>query len=178
MTRAKDLPSQDELRRLFDYRPETGELIWRKRDDRDSQWNGRRAGRRAGYKHKGYYRLKIGSEPYAAHRVVWKLAYGSIPNDMQIDHIDGNGMNNRLDNLRLVTNLQNQLNRKADSGRRYKGVYQHRGRFKAEITYEGTRIYCGLFPTERIAAFAYDETARDLHGEHASLNFPEIQEAS
>lgn len=178
LTKAKELPSQEELRSIFDYNPSTGALIWKRRKDRDSQWNGRMAGKVAGSRHRnGYLRVSIDDKQYSAHRVIYKLAYGSIPNDMQVDHIDGNGVNNRLENLRLVNNAQNQANRKADKGREFKGVYKHRDKYKAEITHMGTRIYLGVFNTARVAAFAYDEAAREYHGEHAFLNFPEIQEA-
>jgi len=175
---ANELPNQEELRAMLDYDPESGSLIWKSRADRDAQWNGRMAGKKAGSKHRGgYIRLHINDKQYSAHRVIYKLAYGSIPNDMQIDHIDGDKINNRLENLRLVNNSQNQSNRRPDTGKEFKGVYKHREKYKAEIIHMGTRVYLGVFDSARVAAFAYDEAAREYHGEHAFLNFPEIQEA-
>ncbi|HFD7741072.1 TPA: HNH endonuclease [Serratia marcescens] len=59
----------------------------------------------------GYYRTKLNGKEIAAHRVVWQLHNGEIPEGMQIDHIDGTRVNNDISNLRLASvseNLQNQ----------------------------------------------------------------------
>lgn len=175
VVKARDLPSQDELRKLFDYCPDKGRLIWRHRDDKDSQWNGRYAGQCAGSLSglKGgtrYCRVHFHDRQFQAHRVIWKLAYGDIPGDLMIDHIDGNCTNNRLDNLRLCTNQENQMNRKQDKGKLHKGVYKARDRFKAEITTPAGRIYLGVFDTERQAAIAYDQAAIIHHGNFANYN--------
>jgi hypothetical protein len=174
MTIAKSLPSQEELRLTFDYLPRSGLLVWLPRADKSSQWNGRFAGRISGTSHNGYTRVKMGGEFYQAHRLIWCLAYGKIPKGMVIDHINGLGDDNRLQNLRPCTNQQNQLNRRCDKGRDYKGVYRHKGKWKAEITTNGVRSYLGLHGTPEIAAIAYDAAARAAHGEHASLNFPNV----
>jgi len=63
----------------------------------------------------GYRRLKFKGVRYPEHRVIWSLAYGGIPEDMFIDHIDGDKSNNELSNLRLATNQQNQFNRPASN---------------------------------------------------------------
>lgn len=173
--KAKELPSQEELRALFDFNTETGRLIWKRNPSQTSQWNGRVAGKNAGSKNHGYWQVKIGREQCRAHRIIWKIAYGSIPNDMQIDHINGDGLDNRLENLRLVTNSQNQLNRNADKGRKFKGVYKTPQGFKVEITHEGKRIYAGIFKCDQKAALEYDKKAKELHGEYAKLNFPNVE---
>lgn len=172
---AKELPSQEELRAMFDFNTDTGRLIWRPNPQKTSQWNGRVAGKEAGSISRGYWQVKINSEQCRAHRVIWKLAYGSIPADKHIDHINGNGLDNRLENLRLATNSENQLNRLADKGRKYKGVYRKGRNFKAEITVNGERIYVGIFKNAEHAAMAYDKAARELHGEYAKLNFPNVE---
>jgi hypothetical protein len=172
---AKELPSQDELRRMFDYDVETGNLIWKYRAELDSQWNGRMVGRVAGgFDRYGYRRLEINDIKYQAHRVIWKLAYGEIPNYLQVDHINGSKGDNRLENLRLVTNQQNQHNRQCDNGRQFKGVYKHRRKWKAEITTAEGRKYLGLHETAEKAALEYDKAARRHFGAYAVLNFPNV----
>lgn len=174
MTAAKDLPSQAELRQIFDYNTEAGELIWRHRPEKGGQWNGRFAGKTAGTTYKGYVRIKLDGETYQAHRLIWMLVYGEIPSDKMVDHENCIGDDNRLCNLRLVSNQQNQLNRSCDKGRGYKGVYRKGSGWKAEITTPEGRKYLGLFETPEQAAIAYDSAARKWHGEHARLNFPNV----
>lgn len=57
-------------------------------------------------------RVKIGGTRYLAHRIIWVLINGSISDDLDIDHIDGNPWNNKITNLRLVDKYINQRNRK------------------------------------------------------------------
>jgi len=178
MTMARELPVQSVLREVFDYNPETGHLIWRYRPGELSQWNGRLAGRPITGTHNGYVRVKFAGFRVGAHRIIWKLAYGEMPINMQIDHINGIPDDNRLENLRLVTNQQNQLNRNCDRGRGYKGVYRKGSRWKSEITTTEGRKYLGLFKTPEQAAIAYDSAARRWHGEHARLNFPNVFDAA
>lgn len=79
------------------------------------QRNARFAGRPAGTIHKTsdgkrYIAVSVGRERYLAHRVVWTILHGPIPDGMQIDHINGDGLDNRAANLRLVTESGNQRN--------------------------------------------------------------------
>lgn len=178
MSKPNPLPSQDELRRIFDYNLETGELIWRVREDRSEYWNRRYGGTVASSRNKGYVRVKLNGARASAHRVIWKLAYGETPDHLQVDHINGITDDNRLENLRLVNASQNQLNRNCDSGRGYKGVYRSKKRWKAEITTRAGRKYLGLFKTPEQAAIAYDAAARRWHGEHARLNFPNVHDSA
>lgn len=99
----------------------------------------------------------------------------SAPTDYEVDHKDGNGLNNTRDNLRLCTHAQNMCNRKPQSGgaSKYKGVhfYPRRNKWGAEIKLNKKRIWLGRFNNELDAAHAYDAKARELHGEFARLNF-------
>lgn len=70
-------------------------------------------GRVGSHKKGEYVRVKIGGIRYPVHRIVWELFYGPIPDGMFIDHINGVKDDNRIENLRLATNQQNQFNRKA-----------------------------------------------------------------
>jgi HNH endonuclease len=99
------------------------------------------------------------------------------PEGVEIDHQDGDGLNNQRGNLRQATHSQNHQNRRKIRGcsSKYKGVSWHKlcKRWQAYIKLSGVRRHLGLFKSEKVAALAYDFAARDLFGEFAKLNFPE-----
>lgn len=70
------------------------------------------AGDVAGYNHRQHYILRYQGAMYQLHRIIWILHYGSIENNLRIDHIDGNGLNNLVNNLRLVSPKLNNRNRR------------------------------------------------------------------
>jgi hypothetical protein len=100
---------------------------------------------------------------------------------LEIDHWDGDGLNNQRGNLRPATHSQNMGNqRKSRGSSAYKGVYFHKATasWHAMIQKDRQRISCGYFKQEDAAARAYDSKARDLWGAFASLNFPQANERS
>lgn len=98
------------------------------------------------------------------------------PPGLEVDHIDGNGLNNRRCNLRVCSRRDNLRNMRPRVGTsRFKGVSWNRGdqRWQAEISIDRRRKYLGRFHDEIEAALAYDEAARAAFGEFARLNFPD-----
>ena len=121
---------------------------------------------------KTYYAVrKQNGKSIKMHR--WLL---KAPPELVVDHIDHNGLNNRMQNLRLATFTQNCQNQKrtAKKTSRYKGVHWHKRqqKYAAAITANKKRKHLGYFETEIEAAKAYDRAAKKLHKAFASLNFP------
>jgi len=97
-------------------------------------------------------------------------------NDLEVDHIDHNGLNNQRENLRICTRSQNAMNRKPIGESKYLGVSYHKDRngnksIRATIRINGDEIHLGTYETEELAARSYDRVANEYHGEFANLNF-------
>lgn len=92
----------------------------------------------------------------------------------EVDHIDGNRLNNQRSNLRLVTRTQNHGNcrHRDNCSSKFKGVtlVKRTGKWQAQITCNYKDYYLGSFMTETDAALAYNKKALELFGEHAKLN--------
>jgi hypothetical protein len=100
------------------------------------------------------------------HHVILPVAAGQM-----VDHINGDGWDNRKSNLRIVTNQQNCMNQRPRLGRKYKGVAKlPSGRYRTRITVEGAHLHVGVFDTEIEAAKAYNEMAVLQYGQYARLN--------
>lgn len=113
------------------------------------------------------------------HRLIAARAFNTIPEGMFVDHIDGDTLNNRRGNLRIVTKAQNAANAKARGGKsKYRGVCQSaKGRWVAQISRQGVRLCLGTYDTEEDAAAAYDAAAKKVHGDYARLNLETIADS-
>ena len=165
---AKPLPSQDVLRQLLSYTPETGALHWRA-NDVAPKTNARKPGGLAFRckTDKGYFRGGLLGRNVMAHRVVWKWHYGTEP--AEIDHIDGNPSNNVIGNLRAASrqdNVRNTRIRKTNKSG-VQGVHLHRGYWVASIRNGGKQIELGQFKTVAEAATCRKQAEQEF-GYHAN----------
>jgi len=122
---------------------------------------------------RGYWQLWHKGKLYRAHRVVWFLVTGEDPGDKVVDHVNGDGLDNRFENLRLCSNAENCRNSKKRSNNRqkYKGVSkQTNGGYTARIMVDGKQMVLGTFRTQEAAGEAYNQAAIKHHGEYAKLN--------
>lgn len=155
--------TQARLKELLRYDPETGVFTWLVRR------NGVKSDGLAGaIYNNGYVVIKIDGKRYGAHRLAWQYMTGALPED-QIDHRDLDKANNRWDNLRPATDLQNIANRSSWSKSGFKGVYKPIGRndYRTEIRINGKRKLLGYFKTPEEAHAVYVKAANDVHGEFA-----------
>jgi hypothetical protein len=131
--------------------------------------------------YKGYVIAEINGTTITMHQYLYRKYKGDVPDGFVIDHIGKNEtdpvkkkLNNKLENLRVVSQSQNNQNRckskKASS--LFIGVYRHKlaNKWCAMISYNKKNIYLGIYADEEDAAIAYNKKAVELYGESAKLN--------
>ena len=151
--------TQELVKELLHYDPDTGIFTHKKRDNKwftrtrlQMTWNSNFAGKVAGHSrltHGINYRvITIFDKHHAAHRVAWLYMFGEWPK-MQVDHINGDGNDNSIRNLRDVSNEENHRNMKLQSRNKSgcTGVYMHNllNKWTAQIRNEGKTIHLGVF---------------------------------
>lgn len=161
------------IRELFDY--DAGKLVWKKRPDTHfgacNTWNSRFAGAVAGrHRPDGYCVTHVGHRIYKNHRIIFMLHHGYLPK--QIDHINGDRADNRIENLRAADNTTNQYNKKArsDSVSKIKNVRWHErtGKWEVRLTANGVRHSGGYYNTIEEAAHAAELHRIKHHKEFAN----------
>jgi hypothetical protein len=175
--------TSDIARTILDYCPDSGVMHWRLRSvdfsidgknsaaSQQAAWNGRFAGKVAGYIDKqGYWSLHIFHRRYRAPRVAWLIMTGEWPAG-DIDHINLNRSDDRWSNLRVATESENMANRLAPRNNTsgFKGVSFDRKtkKWRAKITKNYSHHYLGAFDTPEAACAAYSKAAHELFGEFA-----------
>lgn len=155
----------ERLKYVMRYNPETGLFSYRERS------RGRRVNGPVGQlTRQGYRRVMIDGRRYMAHRLAWLWMTGKFPS-AEVDHVNGNGDDNRWVNLREATRSQNRHNTRKAPGKStpYKGVTLKKGKwFEANIGAGGRNHYLGIFQTAEDAHEAYKAAALRLHGEFAN----------
>jgi hypothetical protein len=160
--------TQERLKELLTYSPETGLFYWLDTAGR------KKAGRIAGtIDFYGYRVIGIDGYTYGAHRLAVLYVTGK-QTAKRVDHINGKPGDDRWENLRECSHAENQKNmrRHRDNSSGFKGVYtSNKGRtWFSQIMSDGKLKYLGSFATKEEAAAAYDAAATDLHGQFARLN--------
>jgi hypothetical protein len=122
---------------------------------------------------RGYRRVKFKQKAYFVHRIIYEIYHGNIPDGYEVDHIDRNPSNNRIENLRLATPSQNACNRGlfSNSSTGLKGVSLHKqtGKYSSGIRSGGKRTHLGLYTTKEEAFEAYKEAAKNYHQDFANM---------
>lgn len=165
----------DRLREWISYNPDTGEFRWLERPD-DIGWTRKNAGKIAGWVSSHgkrgrvvpYIRISVAKGLYYGHRLAWLWTHGDLPAKGEIDHINGNTLDNRIANLRLATHSQNghntDLRRNNKSG--VKGVSWNadRSRWVASITINGKAKNLGRYDEFDDAVAARKKAEAEYHG--------------
>jgi HNH endonuclease len=186
--RTMTLPTQEELRKLLRYNSRTGRLFWKKRPEsmfkstNDCRaWNARFAGKEA-FTHVNHMHRRglIFRQSIYAHQVIWRMMTGEAP--AEIDHINGNPLDNRWRNLRVAVNGANQKNskRRSDNKSGHAGVVRRGDQWIAQFGVNGTTKHIGIYKTKEAAIKARKLVEREYgfhrnHGRDVSRETKEEQ---
>lgn len=173
--------NRDYLLECFHYEHDTGQLIWKTRPLEHfksyrsfAMANGKYANKVAGVKQESrnitYIRIKMNGKSYLAHRIIWVMFYGEWPD--YIDHINGDGEDNRLENLRNVSISLNNKNcrRRLINSSGVTGVYwyAHLSKWSARIGSDNEQIHLGVFNSwfDAVCARKSAEYKYSFHANH------------
>lgn len=159
------------MHECFEY--QNGTLIWKERPIhhfadgwRQKIFNSRQAGKVAGTPVDGYRNVNFRFGAISCHRIIFLMHHGYIPEE--IDHINGDKSDNRIENLRACSRSQNMANTRPRGNKTgFRGVFENRKRFAAKIQINGKKKYLGNFETPEEAHEVYCLAAIMIHGEYA-----------
>lgn len=159
----KDTLSRERLVKVLVYDQNTGHFTWR--ISRKKCTPGKFAGAMGG---SGYLAIRIDYERYSAHRLAWLYVHGCWP-PHEIDHIDGNKLNNAIANLRAARRWDNAANIGAPKNNTsgIKGIRKKGRRWSADFMHVGRKIHVGSFGTQEDAAEALVSIMVKLKGDFA-----------
>ena len=148
---------------LFEYKD--GELYWKV-----ARSNRVKVGQKTGWVSKiGYVYVNVNKIPTCAHRIIFAMHYGHFPE--QVDHINGNKSDNRIENLRAATRSENYWNAKtrADNTSGIKGIHweSQRNKWRASCNKHGKRYDAGFFDDIEEAKTALHILRSSIHGNFA-----------
>lgn len=165
----KPLPPLDSLTDILHYVPETGDFIWLKptsfRVKAGAVAGTVAVNNRGRSKPHSHLLIRVNGVKYLAHRLAWLFGHQKDPGNLLVDHINGDSLDNRLSNLRLVTTTENMWNvheALSTSASGSRGAYFHKqtGKWTAKIDVKGKTYHLGLFQTQSEAAAAYQQAAQ------------------
>ncbi len=154
----KPLPSQEQLKELFDYSLETGELRWKVRPANRVQIGDVVKGIGSA----GYCRVWVNGTLFPAHRVIWCWMTGEDIGPKQIDHKNHIRTDNRWSNLRKATRVQNGRNIESDGYCR-----RENGTFRVRLRTQGTVLFDRTVKTEEEAKALVAEKRKEFYGDYA-----------
>lgn len=161
----KQVITHARLHDLLDYIPSLGRFVWKARpvgtfktEGHSKRWHGRFTDKQAGSQSgSGYRKIQIDNRHYLEHRLVWMYFHKTFP-EMEIDHINGDKTDNRIENLRHVSSVKNNQNKKLPfhntSGVIGVAPARSRDKWLAHIKVGDENIYLGTYETIELAAAA------------------------
>lgn len=159
--------NKEQVNNLFAYNDVSGDLTWKTTN------------KLAGTVLKnGYRQISIYGKRYLSHHIVWLMFKGFLP--AQLDHINRNKKDNRIENLRECSSAENMQNRPSlkNTSSPYKGarINKTTSKWRAVFTTKGKSYYLGEYTSEVNAALAYDKWAIQYETSFTFLNFPHLKE--
>jgi hypothetical protein len=160
---ASQIITQDQVKDLFEYRDG---VLYRKVNTSPNARAGDKAGTLNG---NGRIYTRVNSQKYLSHRIIFLMFYGYLP--QFIDHIDGNPLNNRIDNLRPVTSAENNRNAKIRKNNTsgVKGVcwYKAGQKWQVQLQVDGGRKFFGYYSDIELAELVAIEARNKYHQNYA-----------